>query len=270
MTDSLYCLDSCSPATASFTDAGANRVVTAQEILSRYSAARPGTRWVSDRNTLSLLQRAIKRLSPSVTNQSLLILDNQDPQQHARWNVFRAYFHPLVFTDKDSHFLSPDELADVMTSEWPSDFVIGGDVDEVDQMVLLYRGTLELLPVPFDMFQPSGDAVPDFTRFSVVDCGQTLKFGDYEATVESVLYQSDSAYRKRAKKNRVAQDDTFGGAFKRLRLLRGLTQQSFVGVGEREIRRIEANTVDPEKIHSETRKVLERYFGVGFDEIWKY
>jgi hypothetical protein len=162
-------------------------------------------------------------------------------------------------------------MADVMTSEAPGDFVIGGEVDDKEQVVLLFRGTLERVPVPFTFFRPSGTGLePDFSRFSVTDWGQTLKFGDYEASVESVLYDRDADFRKRAKQNRLKNDSSFGSAFRRLRLLRGLNQSSFEGISEREIRRIEKNEVQAAKIHPDTRRILERRLKVSFDEIAQY
>ena len=158
-----------------------------------------------------------------------------------------------------------------MAGDAARDCVIGGEIDDRDRMVLLYRGTLDPIPVPFGFFRSSGTGrTPDFTRFSVTDWGQPLAFGDYEASVESVLYERDPAYRRRAKANRVRRETTFGGAFRRLRLLRGLTQSSFAGVSEREIRRIEQNQVAPGKIHAATRRILERRLGVAFDEIGSY
>jgi hypothetical protein len=78
-------------------------------------------------------------------------------------------------SDMDAVFLSPnaDRLA------------ILGRVDHEKQVVIVMLGNYDLRRVPFAFFRPSGDGIePDFSRFSVEDCGQTLRFGEYEVDVE--------------------------------------------------------------------------------------
>lgn len=54
------------------------------------------------------------------------------------------------------------------------------------------------LTVPFVAFETSGDGtIPDFDRFSVVDFGQTIRLGDYEAASDAVLRDFDRACRQR-------------------------------------------------------------------------
>jgi hypothetical protein len=62
--------------------------------------------------------------------------------------------------------------------------------------VIVVRGSLDTLVVPLVTFEPSPTGLtPDFDRFRIVDNGQTLAFGDYEATVDAILYEHDAAYR---------------------------------------------------------------------------
>ncbi len=272
MTDTLLLIEGAPEVTASFAEAGAQRLRTAEEITESYREAQPGTRWVSDAEALENLTHVLRAIVPSEPEQALLLFfERVYPLDRARWQFLNAYFHTLVLADPSGQFLPRDEMAEVMASDTARDYVIGGEIDEKDQVVVLYRGTLDRLPVPFSFFRPSGSGrAPEFSRFAVADWGQTLRFGDYEASVEAVLYERDPEYRRRAKANRVQRDASFGGAFRRLRLLRGLTQSSFPGVSEREIRRIERNEVEAERIHAETRAVLERELRVPFDEIRSY
>jgi hypothetical protein len=271
MRDALVLLDANSAITSSFVEVGAQRVRTSEEISESYRTAEAGTRWVSEGDMLDRLTRALQRLLPSEPEQALLVLDKPEHMLHARRQFLSAFFHTLVFAKPSGRFLPPDEIAEVMASANAGDYAIGAEIDEHDDVMLLYLGTLERVPVPLDFFRPSGTGKkPEFGKFSVIDSGQTLKFGDYEATVDAVLYDRDPAYRKRAKANRIRQDNTFGGAFKRLRLLRGLTQSSFKGVTEREIRRIERNEVEPGNLRSDTRRTIERALRVSVDKIREY
>lgn len=136
-------------------------------------------------------------------------------------------------------------------------------------MVLVYRGSFEPILVPFDVFRPAGNGlVPNFDDFAITDSGQTLRLGEYEAAVDVVLYDRDPQYRKRAKALEIERDTSFGGALKRLRLLRGLAQTDFAPISEREVRRIESNDVTT--LHPRNRKVIAERLGVPFSEIGSY
>jgi MmyB-like transcription regulator ligand binding domain len=81
-----------------------------------------------------------------------------------------------------------------------------------------------LLAVPFGWFRASpGSAKPNFEDFEVMDGGQTVRLGQYEAAVDAILYEFDSEARARMKSNAIEEDETFGGALRRLRLARGIS-----------------------------------------------
>jgi hypothetical protein len=95
-------------------------------------------------------------------------------------------------------FLSPEELAAALKAGNARDLFIGGAADAASRTLTLWRGDLEPLTVPFVAFETSGDGtVPDFERFSVVDFGQTIRLGDYEAASDAVLRDFDRGYRRR-------------------------------------------------------------------------
>ncbi len=106
-------------------------------------------------------------------------------------------------SDSNNDYLPPDELAEALQAENARDLFIGGSVDRSNQTITLWRGCLEPLTVPFSAFEKSGDGIePDFERFSVTDSGQTVRFGEYEAATDAVLYEFDSEYRRRVSKER--------------------------------------------------------------------
>lgn len=87
-----------------------------------------------------------------------------------------------------SDFTLPDEiLQEVLLAENRESLVIGGYANTDQCEVVLWTGKLKRFVVPFFEFETSGTGLePDFENFSVIDYGQTLKFGEYEATVESL------------------------------------------------------------------------------------
>ena len=62
-----------------------------------------------------------------------------------------------------------------------------------EEYLTLYTGTDEWCFVDFDYFKPSGSikynnvCTPDFTDPSIIDYGNTLKLGDYEASVGAMI-----------------------------------------------------------------------------------
>jgi len=71
---------------------------------------------------------------------------------------------------------------------------ICGVLDTESRDLLLMLKNSEVFIISLDSFEPSGDGTaPDFSDFSIIDCGQTLKFGPYEASVEAVLKEINDA-----------------------------------------------------------------------------
>ncbi|MBI2606522.1 MAG: helix-turn-helix transcriptional regulator [Deltaproteobacteria bacterium] len=114
--------------------------------------------------------------------------------------------------------------------------------------VTLVRGDLNSIVVPLSTFRPSGDGVkPDFSNFSIDDYGQTLKFGEYEASSDAVFYEFDPLYRRTRKAELAKKEKGFGASLRRLRLQKGLRQTDFSEIDAREIGRIERGEVKPRK-----------------------
>ena len=110
--------------------------------------------------------------------------------------------------------------------------------------VILVRGNLQRVIVPWAWFRPTPDGTTaDFTDVEVVDDGLTIRLGTYEAAVEALLYEFDTAFRARERRRRLASDESFGASLRRLRLQRGVPRTDFAGVSEKAIARIERNEV---------------------------
>ncbi len=151
-----------------------------------------------------------------------------------------AQFRHVVSELDGVRLLPRAELLEVFAANNRAELFIGGVVNAENSYVLLYRGNLEPITVPLTAFRTSGDGIrPNFSDFSVVNFGHSIRFGEYEASTDAILYEFDEEYRRIAKKRRVVKDPSLGGAIKRLRLQKGLTQADFPGISARTIRRIE-------------------------------
>ena len=122
--------------------------------------------------------------------------------------------------------------------------------------------------IPFSWFRDAGAQKPSGNNFAVIDFGQTIKVDDFEISSDAILYEHDDAYRKRAKARLLEHDDSLGGAIKRLRLQKGLTQKDFPGVTAKEIRRIERNEV--RRPHGYTIEQIAKTLGVDVTDLTTY
>jgi hypothetical protein len=161
-----------------------------------------------------------------------------------------------------------DQLAEVLSSKNKSDLFVGGIVDRGSGTVTLARGDLSTVTIPLSLFASAGPSKPDFGRFDVDDFGYALRFGEYEASAHSVLYEIDPDYRRRANQRRIAEEQGFGPSLRRLRILRRLSRSDFPGISPKTIARIErAETAKP---HGKTLQTLARVLGVAPSEIEGY
>lgn len=167
----------------------------------------------------------------------------------------------------DGGFISPAELVEVLEADNSAELFIGGNVDSATETLTFWRGDLKALTVPFSAFEPSGDGtLPDFGRLSIIDSGQTVRLGDYEAAVDAILYEYDPEYRRRIAKQRLQEDRSFGAALRRLRKQRGLRREDFEPeISAKTIARIEQGKV--QRIHKKTLEALANRLAVDPQEI---
>lgn len=165
-----------------------------------------------------------------------------------------------------SSALPEEELKSVLIAPDRSDRVVGGTVDEPSKTITLWRGDLKPLIVPFDAFSPTAKGiVPRFNLFSVTDYGNTLKFGDYEAAADAVLYEYDPEFRRRLKQRRFANEDSLGASIRRLRMQRQLTRDDFPEIDPKTLARIENGHV--RKPHADTLEIIATRLGTRPEEL---
>jgi hypothetical protein len=195
-------------------------------------------------------------------NHRLLLLNG------ATWmerEVLSLVFRFVVSPGHGMRLLPAEELRDVLAAPEREDLLIGGFVSPCDNLVVLYRGTLEPLPVPFTWFERRAGVRVRFEDLGITDFGQTVTFGDHEVSTDSILYAHDAAYRKRAKARELERDDSFGASIRRLRLSHGLRRGDFPGLSDKEIARIERGEITTP--HRRTLEVIARRLGVSVEEL---
>lgn len=254
------------PSRAYTLQVGGSRIRTQKQLRSTFLSER-GAR----RPTLFVSSTA-KHLAPLVDvahqeagNLRLFVWENVAPE---RTEYLRTLFRTVVSVGGDVSLLASDELAEVLSADNRGHQFVGGAVNRTEEVVVLYRGSFDRLCVPLAWFRRASDVEPDFDDFEITDFGQTVRFGDFEASTDAILYDFDSAYRSRARQRQLELDDTFGGSLRRLRELRGIRRSGFSPVSSKEIARIERGEV--KKPRKATLRALAKRLGVTPEEISTY
>ena len=89
-----------------------------------------------------------------------------------------------------------------------------------------------------------------------------------DVAATAIPYEFDDAYRRRAKRRAVGRDESFGGALRRLRLLKGLRRSDFRGITAKAIGRIERGEV--KKPHPRTMAIVAKRLGVPAAQVPTY
>lgn len=219
--------------------------------------------WIA-RSAKALRGLSVSPPRPKV-DRSLLVLDTLSRQRQA---FLQATFQRVLSHD-DVRLLPEGVLAEVLASDERDDRFIGVMVDAEDQAIILYRGNLEQVVEPFSAFpERAGYPIPDFADVEVVDYGQTVRLGRYEAATSAILYEIDADFRRRYKANLIECDTTFGGSLRRLRLQRGLKRSDFAPLDAKTIERIELNKSPQPR--GRTLAIIAERLGVAPAEITTY
>jgi hypothetical protein len=233
---------------------------TADDVRLAFASSRKG-RWVAGRSGLRLLH--VARTEKHETWHRILTLEELDTP---RRELLGALFRVVVAPGGGTKLLPAEDLAEVLAAEDPEDYFVGGVVDREDHALVLYRGNFERLVLPLSWFHAQHRGTkPDFDDFEVVDGGQTVRLGRYEAATDAILYEHDPASRRRMKQRELTADRTFGGALRRLRLQKRLGRADFGAVNEKTVGRIERGEVV--KPHARTLAVIARRLGIEPGEI---
>ncbi len=168
---------------------------------------------------------------------------------------------PNIIEVNKSNELPIDALSNILARPDRGEFVISMNLDHENKLISLLRGSLDSLLVPFDAFPKTATGqTPDFEDAEIIDYGRTIRFGDYEAGVDSILYDYDRDYRKELNKQRSETDKTLGACLRRVRLAQKLKQSDFSGVSAKEVGRIERNiTQNP---HTKTLRAILDQLGL--------
>lgn len=221
-------------------------------------------RWVFVRS--SAVQRVFEGVRPRDTFHRLLVLEAISV---ARRELLSSYFRAVVAPGDGVRLVSECDLAEILCSPYAEDLFIGGVADTDAAQVVLFRGNLERLVVPLDWFRSrSGGPTPNPKELTITDGGQTICLGEYEAAADAILYEFDPAARRRQKQAVRRQDDSLGGALRRLRLQKGLRREDFGEVSAKTIARIERREV--EKPRDTTLESIARILDVEPDEICSF
>lgn len=65
--------------------------------------------------------------------------------------------------------------------------IVAGYSDFLRQQLVLFRADGKSVIAPFDMFKPSGTSNPNFYELEIIDYGNTIKLGEYEACAGAVM-----------------------------------------------------------------------------------
>lgn len=158
--------------------------------------------------------------------------------------ILNDIFKEIVLEKRDNlTFLNREELMFVLnlSEEKRADRIIGVQVLEKRKMVKILRGNFEFLYAPMSIFKPTTSGVkPNFDKVAVKEYGHYIAFGEYEVANTAILYECDKSYRLRRKKERLANEKSFGACLRRFRLQKKIKQTDFKNTSEKTIRRIEA------------------------------
>jgi hypothetical protein len=248
---------------------GARAVRTDDEIRDALASGGEKVLWIA-RNAdaaAALVRAALKDPSPrTAMTQGLLVQERISAAQRA---LYGQRFRPVLSPARSVRVLPLDEISEVLTAEDPGDYFIGMAVDCASRMVLLQRGSLELVVVEFEWFQrPDTPVQPDFSDAALEEYGQVVRLGEYTAATSAILYDFDPGYRKKARERALALDTSIGGCIRRLRIQRGLRQSDFPGLSTKEIGRIERG--DVESPHRGTLQAIAARLGVSVEELASY
>lgn len=184
--------------------------------------------------------------------------------------AIRTFFRRVVGEVGAVRLLPSDELAEVLVGpkDRAHDVFIGGLYDPATETISLTRGTFETVVVPLSLFRPSGTSGPDPNFLAVTDYGHTIKLGEYEASVDAILYEVDPDYRRRTNAKRRQEDKGFGPSLRRLRLQRHLKRTDFPSISPKTIARIERGETG--KPQGKTLSIIASRLGVTPEEIETY
>jgi hypothetical protein len=261
MTESICVLDKAP-------DAAARRrprqLTTRKAIVDALARSRRSHTWVlRGAGTFGDLIRAMSQVVPGVRSARLIAYVRPEP---GTASVIDAGFERVLL---GAPAMIPfDDLREVLDAEHPEDYCVGAEWDGASRTVALWLGDLSVLVVPMEAFPARGGVAPDPTRLSVEDSGQTIRMGEYEASVDAILFERDPEYRRRARKRMRQEERGLGPSIRRLRIAKGVGRDEFPGLDAKTLARIERGEVGrPQRA---TLAVIAKRLGVRGEDLGGY
>jgi hypothetical protein len=240
------------------------RLNTDEDIVNTFLSAGRHSVWFAPND--SFVFHLAKAVHEPKGDHRLFVFDEPTPLY---WDLTNVYFRFVVPASAGFAVLPPQELTDVLTADNREDLLVGGLVREDEGLLILFRGDLGPLVVPLSWFVGGKRSpAPDFGSLSIQDYGHTVRFGDFEAATDAILYEFDPDFRRRARQNQLAADPSFGGSLRRLRIQKGVSREDFPGVSPKTIARIERNEVDDPR--PKTLQAIAKRLGVPEGELGTY
>jgi len=81
------------------------------------------------------------------------------------------------------------ELQEVLATGDIDQLCIAGVVNFKEQVLHLITAAQCEYTVPFSYFKSNTTSVPNFDAFDIIDHGQTIKLGEYEAAFDAIVEQ---------------------------------------------------------------------------------
>ena len=91
-----------------------------------------------------------------------------------------------------TYYLRFEELSVVLVKRVRRYLIVAITVDQGSELIACCFGDGSVCEFPFNYFTPSGTDTPDFKDVSILDYGQTLRFGTYEVATDE-LSQPDAS-----------------------------------------------------------------------------
>lgn len=198
-----------------------------------------------------------------------LLLESRQRGGEARRTMLAAFFRSVVAADGGLRILPLDELAEVLAAPNAANLAIAAGHDAELKYVYVIRGNLDRLTVPARRFRAAaGGPRPVLEKVRVIDHGNALAMGAYEASMDALLYEQDPVFRRELRKRQLRTDTSFASSIRRLRLQRGLRRTDIPGLSEKQVARIERGETD--RPHKGTLRSLARALEVPVDELGDY
>lgn len=232
------------------------RLASRSAVVRELAHAKHRQVWVlRDAETVTDLIRAMSLAPPGVRRARLISYTRPGPG--AAQVIESGFARTLLGAGAMIEFA---DLEEVLRAAHPEDFCVGAEWNPETDTLALWRGDLSVLVVPISAFPARGGVSPDPERLSIEDCGQTVRMGDFEASLDAILFERDPDHRRRARKRMLRSGQGLGPSIRRLRLSRGVPRSAFSGLDEKTLARIERGEV--KRPRRATLSVIAKRLGV--------